>query len=260
MFALLLVGLEKNDRSHICVLYKFSLFVVVLAIAAADCPSDGTWAVTRPGSIAVANCQGETVGEMTRECLSTGSWGAINTTYCLPKWPENGYAHVDFVLFIMRGRYDTISKRPEGIKAAILSAINTVDESAIFVHRIAENVENSYVSVQIRVTDIESRANQFYRQLNDEFLEKFLQYLLDNNTEREKLNFLTETTTANVTFKSNPIYQAAKPKNTTAIVVIVVCVIIGVIVLVIVGFYVWLQIKRSSSKNGSKQLKNTSKV
>ena len=197
---------------------------------------------------------------MTRECMASGSWGEINTSYCLNKYPENGYANVDFVLFIMRGRYDTISKKPEGITAAILSAITTVDESAISIHRIAEDTVNNYVSVQIRVTDIESRANQFYRQLDEEFTQKFLQYLLDNNTEREKLNFLTETTTANVTFKSNPTYQAAKPKNTTAIVVIVVCVIIGVIVLAIVGFYVWLQIKRSSSKNGSKQLKNTSKV
>ena len=160
----------------------------------------------------------------------------------------------------MRGRYDTISKKPEGITAAILSAITTVDESAISIHRIAEDTVNNYVSVQIRVTDIESRANQFYRQLDEEFTQKFLQYLLDNNTERAKLNFLTETSTANVTFKTTPTFQAAKPKNTTAIVVIVVCVIIGVIVLAIVGFYVWLQIKRSSSKNGSKQLKNTSKV
>ena len=200
------------------------------------------------------------MGEMTRECMASGAWGEINTNYCLNKYPENGYANVDFVLFIMRGRYDTISKKPEGITAAILSAITTVDESAISIHRIANNAENSYVSVQVRVTDIESRANQFYRQLDEEFTQKFLQYLLDNNTERAKLNFLTETSTANVTFKTTPTFQAAKPKNTTAIVVIVVCVIIGVIVLAIVGFYVWLQIKRSSSKNGSKQLKNTSKV
>ena len=200
------------------------------------------------------------MGEMTRECMASGAWGEINTNYCLNKYPENGYANVDFVLFIMRGRYDTISKKPEGITAAILSAITTVDESAISIHRIAEDTVNNYVSVQIRVTDIESRANQFYRQLDEEFTQKFLQYLLDNNTEREKLNFLTETSTANVTFKTTPTFQAAKPKNTTAIVVIVVCVIIGVIVLAIVGFYVWLQIKRSSSKNGSKQLKNTSKV
>ena len=233
---------------------------MVLAIAAADCSSDGTWPVTAPGSTAVVNCQGETVGEMTRECMASGSWGEINTSYCLNKYPENGYANVDFVLFIMRGRYDTISKKPEGITAAILSAITTVDESAISIHRIAEDTVNNYVSVQIRVTDIESRANQFYRQLDEEFTQKFLQYLLDNNTERAKLNFLTETSTANVTFKTTPTFQAAKPKNTTAIVVIVVCVIIGVIVLAIVGFYVWLQIKRSSSKNGSKQLKNTSKV
>ena len=197
---------------------------------------------------------------MTRECMASGAWGEINTNYCLNKYPENGYANVDFVLFIMRGRYDTISKKPEGITAAILSAITTVDESAISIHRIAEDTVNNYVSVQIRVTDIESRANQFYRQLDEEFTQKFLQYLLDNNTERAKLNFLTETSTANVTFKTTPSFQAAKPKNTTAIVVIVVCVIIGVIVLAIVGFYVWLQIKRSSSKNGSKQLKNTSKV
>ena len=200
------------------------------------------------------------MGEMTRECMASGAWGEINTNYCLNKYPENGYANVDFVLFIMRGRYDTISKKPEGITAAILSAITTVDESAISIHRIAEDTVNNYVSVQIRVTDIESRANQFYRQLDEEFTQKFLQYLLDNNTERAKLNFLTETSTANVTFKTTPTFQAAKPKNTTAIVVIVVCVIIGVIVLAIVGFYVWLQIKRSSSKNGSKQLKNTSKV
>ena len=197
---------------------------------------------------------------MTRECMASGAWGEINTNYCLNKYPENGYANVDFVLFIMRGRYDTISKKPEGITAAILSAITTVDESAISIHRIAEDTVNNYVSVQVRVTDIESRANQFYRQLDEEFTQKFLQYLLDNNTERAKLNFLTETSSANVTFKTTPTFQAAKPKNTTAIVVIVVCVIIGVIVLAIVGFYVWLQIKRSSSKNGSKQLKNTSKV
>ena len=233
---------------------------MTLALVAADCPSDGVWPTTATGSTAVANCQGDTVGEMVRQCQSTGSWGEVDTTYCLPKYPQEGYANVDFVLYIMRGNYDSIVKNPDGIKSAMVYAINIVDVSNIAVHRIAANTQSNYVSVQIRVTDVENRAYSFYRMLDEEALDKFLTFLVDNNSERLGLHFLSDTTSADVSLKSSPSYQPAKPKNTTAIVVIVVCVIIGIIVLAIIGFYVWLQIKRASSKNGSKQLKNTNKV
>ena len=42
--------------------------------------------------------------------------------------------------------------------------------------------------------------------------------------------------------------------------VILFGIIIVIIVAIIAGFFIWLQIKRNGSKNGSKQLKNTSKV
>ena len=197
---------------------------------------------------------------MTRDCLNSGSWGSVNTTYCLPKYPEKGYANVDFVIYVMHGRIDTISENPEGIVVGFAQTSKVVEESTFSVHRIAQNTQSDYVSVQIRVTDIESRANSFYKQLDEAFLEEVLRYLVENNSERKKYYYLSQTDGAHLSFKPTPSYQTAKPQNTTAIVVIVVCVIIAVIVLVIVGFYVWLQIKRSSSKNGSKQLKNTSKV
>lgn len=51
-----------------------------------------------------------------------------------------------------------------------------------------------------------------------------------------------------------------KAKNNMVTVVVIIVVIIALIVGVIGGFFVWLQIKRNGPRNGSKQLKNTSKV
>lgn len=244
----------------IAIVSNSHLLVVILASAVADCPSDSVWPTTLVGATAEAACQGDTTGEMTRVCNAvSGTWDEPDTEYCLPKYPEDGYANVDFILLIMYGNVERIRRNTTGIIVGITTAISTVDGSNIAIHRIANNT-SGYVSVQVRVTDAKNTANSFYRQLNDDFRASLLTYFRDNNERRLKYHYLNDPDRATVLFKSTPSYQEARPKNTGATVIIIVCVIIGVIVLAIVGFYVWLQIKRSTTKNGSKQLKNTSKV
>ena len=246
----MLIGIISN--SH--------LLVVILASAVADCPSDSVWPTTAVGGTAEASCQGDTTGEMVRVCNAvSGTWDEPDTQYCLPKYPEDGYANVDFILLIMYGNVERIRRNTTGIIVGITNVISTVDASNIAIHRIANNTAG-YVSLQIRVTDAKNTANSFYRQLDDNFRESLLTYFRDNNDRRQRYHYLIDADRASVLFKNNPSYQEAKPKNTGATVIIIVCVIIGVIVLAIVGFYVWLQIKRSTTKNGSKQLQHTPKV
>lgn len=86
----------------------------------------------------------------------------------------------------------------------------------------------------------------------------------ENSVDGESLHYIKCTTTAtcscDVTYKGTPLLHEPKAKNNTATVIIIVVVILLVIVLGFVGFYVWLQIKRNGSRNGSRQLKNTAKV
>ena len=154
--------------------------------------------------------------------------------------PQLTGTNVDFILLIMYGNVERIRRNTTGIIVGITTAISTVDGSNIAIHRIANNT-SGYVSVQVRVTDAKNTANSFYRQLNDDFCASLLTYFKDNNDRRQRYHYLNDPGRATVLFKSTPSYQEARPKNTGATVIIIVCVIIGVIVLAIVGFYVWLR-------------------
>lgn len=88
----------------------------------------------------------------------------------------------------------------------------------------------------------------------------------ENSVDGESLHYIkctgssSSTCSCDVTYKGTPLLHEPKAKNNTATVIIIVVVILLVIVLGFVGFYVWLQIKRNGSRNGSRQLKNTAKV
>lgn len=105
----------------------------------------------------------------------------------------------------------------------------------------------------------------FYKQIvADESAEDVALYFKENNDEGDSRLYLLTCTSAScncdVTYKGTPLLHEPKAKNNTATVIIIVVVILLVIVLGFVGFYVWLQIKRNGSRNGSRQLKNTAKV
>ena len=85
-------------------------------------------------------------------------------------------------------------------------------------------------------------------------------YFKDNNTEGERFGYVKSNMTPDVSYEGNPILHEPKAKNNMAVVIVIVVVIIVIIVGGIVGFYVWLQVKRHGSRNGSRQLKNTAKV
>ena len=96
---------------------------------------------------------------MVRVCNAvSGTWDEPDTQYCLPKYPEDGYAHVDFILLIMYGNVERIRRNTTGIIVGITNVISTVDASNIAIHRIANNTAG-YVSLQIRVTDAKNTAN-----------------------------------------------------------------------------------------------------
>ena len=99
----------------------------------------------------------------------------------------------------------------------------------------------------------------FYKQIvADETAPDIARYFQDNQNDLHYIQ--TSSSTCEVTYKGTPQLHEPKAKNNMATVIIIVVVILLVIVLGFVGFYVWLQIKRKGSRNGSRQLKNTSKV
>ena len=85
-------------------------------------------------------------------------------------------------------------------------------------------------------------------------------YFKDNNNEGERFGYLIRNELPDVSYEVNPTLHEPKAKNNMAVVIVIVVVIIVIIVGGIVGFYVWLQVKRHGSRNGSRQLKNTAKV
>ena len=100
----------------------------------------------------------------------------------------------------------------------------------------------------------------FYKQIvADESAPDVARYFEDNQS---TLHYLQggSSATCEVTYRGTPLLHEPKAKNNMATVIIIVVVILLIIVLGFVGFYVWLQIKRKGSRNGSRQLKNTSKV
>ena len=101
----------------------------------------------------------------------------------------------------------------------------------------------------------------FYKQLvADETAPEVARYFEDNQRDLHYIITPSGSSSCEVTYKYTPLLHEPKAKNNMATVIIIVVVILLVIVLGFVGFYVWLQIKRKGSRNGSRQLKNTSKV
>ena len=87
------------------------------------------------------------------------------------------------------------------------------------------------------------------------------EYFKDNNNDGERFQYLINgNETPDVSYEGNPVLHEPKAKNNMTVVIVIVVIIIVIIVGGIVGFYVWLQVKRHGSRNGSRQLKNTAKV
>lgn len=85
-------------------------------------------------------------------------------------------------------------------------------------------------------------------------------YFKENNNDGGRFGYLIKNELPDVSYEGNPTIHEPKAKNNMAVVIVIVVVIIVIIVGGIVGFYVWLQVKRHGSRNGSRQLKNTAKV
>ena len=237
-------------------------FVIVsLALVHADCADDGDWPGTQTGLTAALDCKGEFIGKMTRECTAKG-WKDADTTYCLPKYHrDENKAYVDFTYRLTYAKYNGFKKSTENFKRAILSAYSTIlNDGEVAIYRVSQGSISNSVDIQVRVDCAKNRANSFYKTTSlevseDDKSKKPVLAIVKNQNE-----YVSDSSRADLTYVVAPTYNSVKPKNTTATVVWIVVGIIAVIVLAIVGFYVWLQIKRSGTKHGSKQLKNTSKV
>ena len=216
------------------------------------------------GKIAVVDCQGETIGKMTRECTKDG-WRDADSTYCLPKYHTNeNKGYVDWVYRFTNAKYSGFKNdKTNQMMKAIISAYNTLlNDGEVAIYRISQGSITDSVDVQVRVDCAKTRANSLYKILSQETSEtdKTKKPVLQIMKNKEAFFQPRNKENADLIYTVNPTYNTIKPKNTTATVVWIVVIIIAVIILAFVGFYVWLQVKRSGSKNGSKQLKNTSKV
>ena len=133
--------------------------------------------------------------------------------------------------------------------------------------------------MQVRIATSESKADSIYKELGatkeqctrtqeqkhecerEHPLHRLEDHLSHNN---ENYHYLTNEGTREcdifIPESEGPYKNEAKAKNNMATVIIIIVVIIVIIVGVIAGFYIWLQVKRNGPRNGSKQLKATSKV
>ena len=237
------------------------LVIVSLALVHADCADDGDWPGTQTGLTAALDCKGEFIGKMTRDCTAEG-WKEVDTTYCLPKYhTDENKAYVDFTYRLTYAKFSGFRKSTENFKRAILSAYSTIlNDGEVAIYRVSQGSISNSVDIQVRIDCERARAISFYSVVEKEVskedkTKKPVLAIVKNQNE-----YVSDSSRADLTYVVAPTYNSVKPKNTTATVVWIVVGIIAVIVLAIVGFYVWLQIKRSGTKHGSKQLKNTSKV
>ena len=100
------------------------------------CEQDGKWERTENGEIQVLPCEGDFIGDYVRQCSSTGSWGEVDNSYCLPMYPDEGYGYVDFTIIISESKWRTIQSYPQGIVSAFSVTYDVVPDS-ISVFRIA---------------------------------------------------------------------------------------------------------------------------
>lgn len=228
----------------------------------ANCPTDGDWSSIAPGQTRVINCEGETWGQRTRDCSAQNVWGAPNEDYCLPMYPPQGKAFVDFYYVISNSNYDRIKNNPAGIKNAINDAYRVpVDD--ISVHYVGKSVTAAnYTVVQVRVTRDTIQAEVFYKQITAEQTpELVVEYFKNNQAVGDKLMYIIDLAKeVDISYKDKIELHDVKAGSNTGIVVGIVVAILVILVGGVVGFYIWLQIKRNGTRNGSKQLKNTSKV
>ena len=95
----------------------------------ARCSTDGDWAAAESGVTRSVACPGDQWGKMYRTCTEN-EWGTVDSQYCMPLYPEKGYAFVDYYYLISNARAARIQSRPEGIKMA-LKELYGIEESAI---------------------------------------------------------------------------------------------------------------------------------
>lgn len=100
------------------------------------CERDGKWRQTENGKIQALPCEGDFIGDYVRQCSSTGSWGEVDDSFCLPMYPDEGYGYVDFTIIISDSKWRTIQNYPHGIVNAFSVTYGVVPDS-ISVFRIA---------------------------------------------------------------------------------------------------------------------------
>lgn len=103
----------------------------------ANCPTDGDWPNTKSGDTKSIACPGDQWGKMYRTCTKD-EWGVVDSQYCMPLYPEKGYAFVDYYYLISNARADRIRSKPEGIKMG-LKEFYGIDESAITIGYVGTN-------------------------------------------------------------------------------------------------------------------------
>lgn len=228
----------------------------------ANCPTDGDWSSIAPGQTRVIKCAGETWGTRTRLCNQQNVWEAVDEQFCLPIYPQEGQAFVDFYYMISNSNYDRIKLNPSGIAMAI-NDVYRVAESEVSVHYVGKATgAEDYTVVQVRVTRPTTQAEVFYKQITAEQTPtRVAEFFHNNHATGAKLMYLKNAAQVpDISYRDKIELHDVKAGSNTGIVVGIVVAILIILIGGVVGFYVWLQIKRNGSRNGSKQLKNTAKV
>ena len=204
-------------------------------------------------------------------CNAASSWEEVDTQYCLPMYPAEGKAFVDIDLYLTNG--NTVQIKREGgeyIIKGLLNYYTMLDLNAITVHRVyAQDTvlllllyHIQYTSIQVRITTEATKADAIYKELQQEKSDEHVLTSLDDYIKRNRRNYYTTSgSDAKADFFVKEVNKREpKAANNLITVIVIVVVIILLIVGVIAGFFIWLQIKRNGPRNGSKQLKATSKV
>ena len=122
------------DSSILC---DSSNGVLVLAVTVfSNCPTDGGGSSIAAGQTRSVTCDGDTWGEMYRDCYLDNNverWGDIDIQYCLPLYPASGYAYVDFYYYISNSNLQRIKADTSGIASAI-NSVYRVPTSEVSVH------------------------------------------------------------------------------------------------------------------------------
>ena len=239
--------------------------VVISVRVMNGCAGDGIWPGSLHGKTAVLDCQGDTIGKMTRECSSTG-WKDADSTYCLPKYHTNDTkGYVDWVYRFTYAKYSGFKNdKNNQLVKVILSAYKIIlNDGEVALNRISQGSITDSVDVQVRVDCDKSRANSLYKILTQETSEtdRTKKPVLQIMKNKDAFIRSESKDWADLIFAVNPTYNTVKneecktdPPVTPSVDILTIVVINIVVDIVVIVVIVVIVAIVNASKKKSKAI------